>query len=196
MTWDVAIVFRDTTVPVAAECCTCLPVCHFRVFRGGPLSPLHTPLPLPLPLPPPPLPPPASVGRGGESSGGGGGAAGGKKGGEREGGLSRLCSFGHSVNLPLGSRSADPHSTAVWCGNLLHSSPRSHTVVCVGCTFLATLHPMEYSLLQPRSAPEDAPAGIASNRSRNLQSPLYTTMLCLKCPSATAMVVCKGIMLH
>ena len=35
-------------------------------------------------------------------------------------------SFGCSVNLPLGSRSVDPHSTAVWCGNLLHSSPQSH----------------------------------------------------------------------
>ena len=36
-------------------------------------------------------------------------------------------SVGCSVNLPLGSRSVDPHSTAVWCGNLLHSSPQSHT---------------------------------------------------------------------
>ena len=36
-------------------------------------------------------------------------------------------SFGCSVNLPLGSRSADPHSTAVCCGNLLHSSPQPHT---------------------------------------------------------------------
>lgn len=35
-------------------------------------------------------------------------------------------SFGCFVNLPLGSRSADPHSTAVWCGNLLHSSPQPH----------------------------------------------------------------------
>ena len=40
-------------------------------------------------------------------------------------------SFGCSVNLPLGSRSVDPHSTAVWCGNLLHSSPQSHTADCV-----------------------------------------------------------------
>lgn len=30
-------------------------------------------------------------------------------------------------DLPLGSRSADPHSTAVWCGSLLHSSPQPHT---------------------------------------------------------------------
>lgn len=29
--------------------------------------------------------------------------------------------------LPLDSRSADPHSTAVWCGNLLHSCPQPHT---------------------------------------------------------------------
>ena len=36
-------------------------------------------------------------------------------------------SFGCLVNLPLGSRSVDPHSTAVWCGNLLHSSPQPHT---------------------------------------------------------------------
>ncbi len=35
-------------------------------------------------------------------------------------------SFGCTVNLPLGSRSADPHSTAVCCGNLLHSSPQPH----------------------------------------------------------------------
>jgi len=31
------------------------------------------------------------------------------------------------VNLPLDSRSVDPHSTTVWCGNLLHSSPQPHT---------------------------------------------------------------------
>ena len=36
-------------------------------------------------------------------------------------------SLGCSVNLPLGSRPVDPHSTAVWCGNLLHSSPQPHT---------------------------------------------------------------------
>ena len=39
-------------------------------------------------------------------------------------------SFGCPVNLPLGSRPADPHSTAVWCGNLLHSSPQPHTAGC------------------------------------------------------------------
>lgn len=38
-------------------------------------------------------------------------------------------SFGCCVNLPLGSRPADPHSTAVSCGNLLHSSPQSRTAV-------------------------------------------------------------------
>ena len=36
-------------------------------------------------------------------------------------------SFGCWVALPLGSRPADPHSTAVWCGNLLHSCPQPHT---------------------------------------------------------------------
>lgn len=41
-----------------------------------------------------------------------------------------LGGFGCSVNLPLGSRSADPHSTTVWCGNLLHSSPQPHTAGC------------------------------------------------------------------
>lgn len=45
-------------------------------------------------------------------------------------------SFGCSVNLPLGSRSVDPHSTAVWCGNLLHSSPQSHTAeLCCHSSF-------------------------------------------------------------
>ena len=40
-----------------------------------------------------------------------------------------------SGDLPLGSRSADPHSTAVWCGNLLHSSPQPHTAgVCFHST--------------------------------------------------------------
>ena len=34
-------------------------------------------------------------------------------------------------DLPLGSRSADPHSTAVWCGNLLHSSPQPHIAGCL-----------------------------------------------------------------
>jgi hypothetical protein len=46
-------------------------------------------------------------------------------------GKGRRGSLGCSVNLPLGSRSVDPHSTAVWCGNLLHSSPQSHTADCV-----------------------------------------------------------------
>ena len=77
-------------------------------------------------------------------------------------------SFGCSVNLPLGSRPANPHSTAVWCGNLLHSSPQPHTVVGV----VATLHPMEYSLLQPRSAPEDTLTGVNPSG-----------LSCLPCPS-------------
>lgn len=34
-------------------------------------------------------------------------------------------------DLPLGSRSADPHSTTVWCGNLLHSSPQPHIAGCL-----------------------------------------------------------------
>ena len=37
-------------------------------------------------------------------------------------------SFGCWVDLPLGSRSADLHSTAVWCRTLLHSSPQPHAV--------------------------------------------------------------------
>jgi len=46
-------------------------------------------------------------------------------------------SFGCLVNLPLGSRSVDPHSTAVWCGNLLHSSPQSHTAeLCCHSSFV------------------------------------------------------------
>ena len=43
---------------------------------------------------------------------------------ERPRGPRQLWLFG---DLPLGSRSADPHSTAVWCGSLLHSSPQPHT---------------------------------------------------------------------
>lgn len=84
-------------------------------------------------------------------------------------------SFGCSVNLPLGSRSVDPHSTAVWCGNLLHSSPQPHTAEC------STLHSMEYSLLQPRSALGDAQAGSTPSRIRSHSCPFYTTMLCLGC---------------
>lgn len=71
--------------------------------------------------------------------------------------LLRFGSFGCSVNLPLGSRSADPHSTAVGveaCSTpVLNRAQRG----CVSCC--AALHPMEYSLLQPRSAPGDARGG-------------------------------------
>ena len=86
-------------------------------------------------------------------------------------------------DLPLGSRSADPHSTAVWCGNLLHSSPQPHTVGCV-----STLHPMEYLLLQPRSAPGDASGRVTPDLHGGLPCPLYTTVLC---SAATATADCK-----
>ena len=88
------------------------------------------------------------------------------------------CSFGCSVPLPLGSRSVDPHSTAVWCGNLLHSSPQSHTAWAV-----PALHPMEYSLLQPRSAPEATPVGGNPNGIRRPLCPLTLPMLCPTCHS-------------
>ena len=42
-------------------------------------------------------------------------------------------SFGWLVTLPLGLRPADPHSTAVWCGNLLHSCPQPHTAGLGSC---------------------------------------------------------------
>jgi len=86
-------------------------------------------------------------------------------------------SFGCSVNLPLGSRSVDPHSTAVWCGNLLHSSPQSHTAeLC-----FATPRSVEYSLLQPRSALNDARAGSTPSGISSHSCPFYTMMLCLGC---------------
>jgi hypothetical protein len=85
-------------------------------------------------------------------------------------------SFGCSVNLPLGSRSVDPHSTAVGvetCSTpVLNRTQRS----CV-----ATPHSVEYSLLQPRSALGDAQAGSTPNRIRSHSCPFYTTMLCLGC---------------
>jgi hypothetical protein len=84
-----------------------------------------------------------------------------------------VCSFGCLVPLPLGSRSADPHSTAVWCGNLLHSSPQSRTAWAV-----PALHPMEYSLLQPRSAPGATPVGGNPNGGGGPLCPLTLPTLC------------------
>lgn len=86
-----------------------------------------------------------------------------------------------SVNLPLDSRSVDPHSTPVWCGNLLHSSPQPHMAEvqaqdrhhhtathreqpCSGLCATPLFHSMEYSLLQPRSAPKDTPVRGNPNR--------------------------------
>ena len=95
------------------------------------------------------------------------------------------CSFGYSVNVPLGSRSADPHSTAVWCGNLLHSSPQLQTAICCLCSACALFEhghicSVEYLLLQPRSAQRNAQARLkpSSLHCTGFLCPSYTTTLC------------------
>ena len=85
-------------------------------------------------------------------------------------------SFGCSVNLPLGSRPADPHSTAV--GVETCSTPVLNRTQ-QGCS---ALHSMEYSLLQPRSAPEDTPVGGNPGLICNLPCPFYTADALLGCP--------------
>jgi len=83
-----------------------------------------------------------------------------------------------SGDLPLGSRPADPPSTSV--GVEACSTPvLNHTQQGP-----STLHPMEYSLLQPRSAPEGTPVGGGPNRHCSLPCPFYTTMLCSAATSA------------
>jgi len=115
-------------VPVAAECCTCLPVCHFctqHALRGSSVRDGDRTSGVEAR--------PGPRDRSGSTQIRGTGPA--LRSTLPRPSLARscvsqlVCSFGYAVNLPLGSRSADPHSTAVWCGNLLHSSPRSHTVV-------------------------------------------------------------------
>ena len=141
---------RGCSEPITAECCHCLPVCHScQPLRARATLPTVTWC-------------------------------------QTDTGVQCPCevpegkgSFGYLVNLPLGSRSADPHSTAVWCGNLLHSCPRPHTAGC-----RSTLHLVEYALLQPRSAPEDTPTGYRPSRHSNLQCPSTRLMLCTGCHSS------------
>jgi len=65
----------------------------------------------------------------------------------------------------------------------------NHTQQCLR----TALRPMEYSLLQPRSAPEDAPAGVSPSRHSDPLRPLYTPMLCSSSSlTATAVVDCEA----
>jgi len=89
--------------PIAAECCPCLPVCHSCHVHPWLVHVILLEQKETL------RDGPACFWRGAQ--------------GHQRG----HSSFGCSVNLPLGSRSADPHSTTVCCGNLLHSSPQPHT---------------------------------------------------------------------
>jgi len=96
--------------PIAAECCPCLPVCHSCHVHPWLVHVILQEQKETL------RDGPACFWRGAQ--------------GHQRG----HSSFGCSVNLPLGSRSADPHSTTVCCGNLLHSSPQPHTAGGF-CTF-------------------------------------------------------------
>lgn len=83
-------------------------------------------------------------------------------------------SFGCSVNLPLGSRSADPHSTAVCCGNLLHSSPQPHTAgVVLHLTRWSTCY-CNQDLRQETLKPGATPAGTAISH-------VHSTCQCSAC---------------
>lgn len=76
-------------------------------------------------------------------------------------------------NLPLGSRSDHPNSTAV---DLEAFSTSALDGIQPGSLLFT---PMEYSLLQPRSAPEDAQAGIAPEGLLcSPPCPFYTMVLC------------------
>lgn len=79
------------------------------------------------------------------------------------GGPQGPSSFGYAMNLPLGSRSADPHSTAVWYGNLLHPSPQPHTAgVCVCPLFTRwSTRYCNQDLCQKTLQPGSPPAGTA-----------------------------------
>lgn len=135
------------------------------------------------------------------------------------------CSFGCSVNLPLGSRSADPYSTAVdvetcstpvlnciWQGVCFETQVRSVTrgktrgrpfgqgvgaymppclTLRAASLIIASAfgvhakhtpiapHSVEYSLLQPRSAPEETRSQAhAQQPSQFLQCPSYSVALC------------------
>ena len=95
-------------------------------------------------------------------------------------------SFGCSVNLPLGSRPVDPHSTAVGCGNLLHSSPQPHTAGLFG-TLLFTRWSTRYcnqDLLRKTLEPGSTPAGAAVSHA-------LSTRRC-SAEAATATVDCEG----
>lgn len=98
-------------------------------------------------------------------------------------------SFGCSVNLPLGSRSVDPHSTAVWCGSLLHSSPQPHTAGC-GLVLLLTLFTRwstryyNQDLRRETLQPGSPPTGAALSRA-------LSTRRC-SAGTATATVDCEG----
>ena len=139
---------------IAAECCTCLPVCHScQTLQGSrPLAPFASHWCL-------------------------------------EGHLGAVpClpkghdSFGCSVNLPLGSRSADPHSTAVWCGNLLHSCPQPHTTVSFRSSLDGVFATTTKICARRHSSEVQTPLA--------LQSPMSFYMLML-CFAATAAVSCE-----
>ena len=140
---------------IAAECCTCLPVCHSCQTLQGlrPLAPFVSHL---VPF-----------------------------------GVTWVqCllipkghdSFGCSVNLPLGSRSADPHSTAVWCGNLLHSCPQPHTTGLFRSSLDGVFATTTKICARRHSSEVQTPLA--------LQSPMSFYMLML-CFAATAAVSCE-----
>jgi len=89
-------------------------------------------------------------------------------------------SFGCSVNLPLGSRPVDPHSTTVWCGNLLHSSPQPHTaeVLCLPLITRWSTRYYNQDLRRETLQPGVAPAGAARSPMPSLHHDALLVWVC------------------
>jgi hypothetical protein len=159
--------------PITAECCTCLPVCHScQQPLGAHVHQRHTEGALPTHalvwcrpqhwcvLP-----------------------------GHHVCNAFLLCepqghgSFGCWVDLPLGSRSADLHSTAVWCRTLLHSSPQPHAV--------GLSHPSPDGVLATTTKICSRRHFSRGQPQQALQSPMsfYMPMLC---SAATVAVDCEA----
>jgi len=93
------------------------------------------------------------------------------------GGLSHTVSF--ATWLAVGW----PAFNGCWHGNLLHSSPQPHTAGVAART------PIEYSLLQPRSAPGGAPAWVTPRPAPRAPASTYAPT---PCPAAAAAACCEA----